>query len=39
MLARKNILVTIVEANDYIGGRMRSFDFEGVRLEDGATWV
>ena len=31
--------VTIIEANDYVGGRVRNFVFEGHRVEMGANWV
>ncbi|KAL3904905.1 MAG: hypothetical protein SGILL_009891 [Bacillariaceae sp.] len=33
------INVTIVEANDYIGGRVRHKDFEGHTVEMGANWI
>jgi polyamine oxidase len=31
--------VTILEANDYIGGRVRNFSFEGYKVEMGANWI
>lgn len=31
--------VTILEANTYIGGRVRSFSFEGHTVEMGANWI
>lgn len=31
--------VTILEANDYVGGRVRSFRFEGHTVEMGANWI
>lgn len=39
ILAKRGLRITIVEGNDYIGGRMRSFEMQGVKLEDGATWI
>jgi protoporphyrinogen oxidase len=35
----KPVQVTILEANDYIGGRVRSFSFEGYNVEMGANWI
>ena len=34
-----NIKITILEANDYIGGRMRKHTFAGQTIERGANWV
>ena len=31
--------ITILEANDYIGGRIRNFKFEGHTVEMGANWI
>ena len=31
--------VTILEANDYVGGRMRSRSFQGHTVEMGANWI
>ena len=31
--------VIILEANDYVGGRIRSFCFEGHTVEMGANWI
>lgn len=33
------IHVTILEANDYVGGRVRNFSFEGNTVEMGANWI
>ena len=29
----------ILEGSDYIGGRLKSYDFEGTTIEWGANWV
>ncbi|CAB9504908.1 specific histone demethylase 1B [Seminavis robusta] len=31
--------ITILEANDYVGGRVRHFEFEGHTVERGANWI
>lgn len=31
--------ITILEANDYIGGRVRNFEFDGYTVEMGANWI
>ena len=31
--------ITILEANDYIGGRIRNFEFDGYTVEMGANWI
>jgi phytoene dehydrogenase-like protein len=41
LLAAKEagLKVTILEANDYIGGRVKNMEFHGKRVELGANWV
>jgi len=34
-----NMKILIIEANDYVGGRMRNFNFEGHTVEMGANWI
>ena len=29
----------VLEAQDYIGGRIKSIPFAGVKIEDGANWI
>ena len=29
----------VLEAQDYIGGRMRSVPFAGMKIEEGANWI
>ena len=29
----------VLEASDYIGGRMKKFEFENMVLEQGANWI
>ena len=31
--------VTVLEAKDYIGGRIKAENFNGIKLEMGASWV
>ena len=38
-LSKKGFKVTVLEYSDYIGGRMKSFDFLGNKLEEGANWI
>lgn len=38
-LKTKGYNVTILEAKDYIGGRIKAHDFNGIKLEMGASWV
>ena len=33
------ITYLILEGSDYIGGRLKSYDFEGTMIELGANWV
>ena len=34
-----NHRVILLDANDYIGGRLRSVKFQGVTIDLGANWV
>merc|ERR1719221_716558 len=34
---RKSVLV--VEAHDYVGGRIRTIDLGGIKCDLGATWI
>ena len=34
-----SMVVTVLEANGYVGGRMRHFQFEGHTVEMGANWI
>ena len=38
-LANAGIDVIILESSDRIGGRVKSFEFEGQMIEDGANWI
>jgi ribulose 1,5-bisphosphate synthetase/thiazole synthase len=38
-LSKKGLKVTVLEYSDYIGGRIKSFDFLGNTLEEGANWI
>ena len=36
---KPDMKITILEANDYIGGRIRSLNFQGHTVEMGANWI
>jgi len=38
-LKTKGYNVTVLEAKNYIGGRIKTHDFNGIKLEMGASWV
>lgn len=39
VLSKAGLKVLILEASDYVGGRMKKFDFQGEVFEQGANWI
>ena len=38
-LAAKGLDFCLLEISDYFGGRMRSVNFQGLLVEEGANWI
>lgn len=38
-LQKRNFNVTVIEAKNYVGGRIKADIFDGIKLEMGASWI
>jgi len=39
VLSKSGLKVLVIEASDYVGGRMKTFKFKGETFEQGANWI